>query len=93
MAIEEAPRNVTLVPHRRGPERSPTARTPTVERAKGLLMFRHGIASFEAFALLLRYARQQDLDLTSAAERLVDGVDLQEIRPDAGSGRGEGSQF
>jgi len=56
-------------------------------------MFRHGIASFEAFALLLRYARQQDLDLTSAAERLVDGVDLQEIRPDVGSERGEGSQF
>lgn len=56
-------------------------------------MFRHGIASFEAFALLLRYARQQELDLTSAAERLVDGVDPQETRPDPGSARGTGSLF
>ena len=93
MAFEGVSRNGTLVPHQRGPERSPTARTPAVERAKGLLMFRHGIASFEAFALLLRYARQQELDLTSAAERLVDGVDLREIRPDKGSARGTGSRF
>jgi len=82
VAFEEAQRNGTLVPHQRGPERSPTARTPIVERAKGLLMFRNGIASFEAFALLLRFAREQEIDLTTAAERLVDGVDLQESRPD-----------
>ena len=84
MATEEAARNGSVVPHQREPERTPTARTPVVERAKGLLMFRHGIASFEAFALLLRFAREQDLDLTSAAQRLVDGVVLQET----GSGSG-----
>jgi len=74
------------IPHPRSAESSPTAKTPIVERAKGLLMFRHGIPSFQAFGLLIRFAQDQGLDLTTAAERLVRRVDLQEPRPDIGSG-------
>jgi len=77
------------IPLQRTPEMSPTARTPVVERAKGLLMFRHGIPSFQAFALLLQYARTHGFDVTTAAERLVAGAELDaqsdsEARPGSG---------
>ena len=68
----------STIPQRTKPERSATGRSPALERAKGLLMFRHGIPSFEAFALVLRFAREQGLDPTTAAERLVEGVELRE---------------
>jgi AmiR/NasT family two-component response regulator len=66
------------VPQERDPGRSPMRRSPVVERAKGLLMFRYGIPSFEAFALVLRFAREQGVDPTTAAERLVEGIELRE---------------
>ena len=79
MPGEQASRGAIAMPRPREAERAPTASTPTVQRAKGLLMFRYGVASFEAFAMLFRLARMEGLDLTTAAERLIDSVELHEV--------------
>ena len=79
MASEQATWGSVAIPRPREPEQAPTASTPTVQRAKGLLMFRYGVPSFEAFAILLTHARMHGLDLTTAAERLIDSVELHEV--------------
>ncbi|MET1059874.1 MAG: ANTAR domain-containing protein [Nocardioides sp.] len=45
-----------------------------VERAKGALMLQFGIGSHQAFALLLRWARQHDRQVPDLARVLVLGV-------------------
>ncbi len=47
-----------------------------VERAKGLLMKRHGIGEDEAYALLRRAAMDKGLKVADVAQRLVDVADL-----------------
>lgn len=81
-----SPERVPLSAERYGEDSLPSARV-VIERAKGLLMFRHGIVSYQAFAVLIRLARQQGIDVVSAAERLVNGANLERIRGDSGSAR------
>jgi len=42
------------------------------ERAKGLLMLRHGVNSHHAFALLIRLAQNSGTDIATTAQRLLD---------------------
>lgn len=42
-----------------------------IERAKGLLMLRHGVNSHHAFAVLIRLAQASGSDIASTARRLV----------------------
>jgi hypothetical protein len=48
--------------------------TPVVEQAKGVLMLRYGIGSYEAFAVLLGWSREAGLSLAVVARALVEGV-------------------
>jgi response regulator NasT len=47
-----------------------------VERAKGLLMKRHGIAEAEAYARLRKAAMDKGLKIAEVAQRLVDAAEL-----------------
>ena len=59
-------------PPRDDPAGAPRSGRVTVERAKGILMFRHGVNSHQAFAILIRRAHMLDTDVTLLAERLID---------------------
>lgn len=48
----------------------------TVDRAKGLLMRRHGIGEEEAYARLRRAAMDKGLKIADVAQRLVDAAEL-----------------
>jgi response regulator NasT len=48
----------------------------TVERAKGLLMQRHGIGENEAYARLRKTAMDKGLKLAEVAQRIIDVADL-----------------
>lgn len=52
------------------------AERKTVERAKGLLMERHGISEDEAYGRLRRMAMDKNLKLSELAQRLIDAADL-----------------
>lgn len=52
------------------------AERKTVERAKGLLMERHGISEDEAYARLRRMAMDKNLKLSELAQRMLDIADL-----------------
>lgn len=52
------------------------AERKTVERAKGLLMERHGITEDEAYAKLRRMAMDKNLKLSELAQRMLDIADL-----------------
>lgn len=64
------------IPEPRPPTHDPTGAPRSgrlaVERAKGILMFRHGVNSHQAFAIMIRRAHMLETDVTSLAERLVD---------------------
>jgi response regulator NasT len=47
-----------------------------VDRAKGLLMKRHGIGEDEAYALLRKSSMDKGLKIADVARRLLDVVDL-----------------
>jgi hypothetical protein len=47
---------------------------PVVEQAKGVLMLRYGIGSYEAFAVLLGWSHEAGLSLAVVARALVEGV-------------------
>lgn len=46
----------------------------TVERAKGMLMRRYGLDSFQAFSLMVRWARQTQTPVHTLAKTLVQGL-------------------
>jgi AmiR/NasT family two-component response regulator len=48
-------------------------RRATIERAKGILMERHGIGEGEAFEMLRGHARNTNRKVTAIAEAVVDG--------------------
>jgi hypothetical protein len=50
------------------------AEKPVVEQAKGVLMLRYGIGSYEAFAVLLGWSREAGLSVAVLARALVEGV-------------------
>lgn len=52
------------------------AERKTVERAKGLLMERHGISEDEAYGKLRRMAMDKNLKLSELAQRIIDVADL-----------------
>ena len=73
------------VPRQRGPETTPLERAPgprvaddpesaVVEQAKGVLMLRYGVGSYEAFAVLVRWSREAGVVLQEAARALREGV-------------------
>ncbi|GAB2741215.1 ANTAR domain-containing protein [Nocardioides pakistanensis] len=45
-----------------------------VEQAKGALMFRYGITSYEALGVLLRWSRESGAGLTELSRALTHGV-------------------
>lgn len=45
-----------------------------VEQAKGVLMLRYGVGSYEALAALARWSRDAEVDLPEIARLLVHGV-------------------
>ncbi|HEY6773751.1 MAG TPA: ANTAR domain-containing protein [Oxalicibacterium sp.] len=52
------------------------AERKTVERAKGLLMKRHGVSEDEAYGKLRRMAMDKNLRLSELAQRLIEAADL-----------------
>ena len=46
----------------------------TLERAKGAVMFRYGVNSHIAFAMIARWSRSADVPITSLAYALVEGT-------------------
>jgi hypothetical protein len=54
--------------------RSIDAHRPVVEHAKGALMLRYGIDSYQAFAVLVRWARVTHTPVHTIAETLVHGI-------------------
>ncbi|WP_188422655.1 ANTAR domain-containing response regulator [Oxalicibacterium solurbis] len=52
------------------------AERKTIERAKGLLMERHGIAEDEAYGRLRSLAMDKNLKLSELAQRILDAADL-----------------
>lgn len=61
------------VPHR---ERRASADQDqvTLERAKGAVMFHHGVNSHVAFAMIARWSRTAEIPLNAMAAALVDGT-------------------
>lgn len=57
----------------------------TTERAKGILMFRHGVNSHQAFALLIHRAHLLETDVGSMAQRLVDDALREGLVPHPGA--------
>jgi hypothetical protein len=55
---------------------------PVVEQAKGVLMLRYGISSYEALAALARWSRQVDRPLTELCHALVKGICQGRVTPD-----------
>lgn len=47
----------------------------TIERAKGALMRRYGVDTFEASSLMVRWARQAHTPVHTLAKTLVQGID------------------
>lgn len=45
-----------------------------LERAKGAVMFRHGVNSHIAFAMLAHWSRTADVPIATLARALVDGT-------------------
>ena len=73
------------VPRQRGRETTPLERAPgprvpedpesaVVEQAKGVLMLRYGVGSYEAFAVLVRWSREAGVVLQESARALMEGV-------------------
>ena len=73
------------VPRQRGPETTPLERathprvpddpeSAVIEQAKGVLMLRYGVGSYEAFAVLLRWSREAGVVLQESARALMEGV-------------------
>lgn len=54
--------------------RSIDAHRPVVEHAKGALMLRYGIDSYQAFAVLVRWARVTHTPVHTIADTLVHGI-------------------
>ena len=50
------------------------ANRATIERAKGALMLRYGMDTFQAFSLMVRWARQTRTPVHTLAKTLVQGV-------------------
>ena len=55
-----------------GPQ--PTGDRLVIEHAKGALMLRYGIDSYQAFAVLLRWARETHTPVHTVAHTLVHGI-------------------
>lgn len=74
------------VPRQRGPAPTPLEREPgphhvsddpesaVVEQAKGVLMLRYGVGSYEAFAVLVRWSHEAGVVLQESARALMEGV-------------------
>ncbi|OYU75081.1 MAG: response regulator, partial [Burkholderiales bacterium PBB5] len=56
--------------------RSQLTERKVVERAKGLLMKRHGLSEDEAYARLRKTAMDKGLKLADLAQRMIDALDL-----------------
>lgn len=54
-----------------------------LEQAKGALMFRYGVSSYEALGVLLRWSRETGASVTELSRALTHGV-CQGRRPHAG---------
>jgi AmiR/NasT family two-component response regulator len=52
------------------------ARRAVIERAKGMLMERHGIGEREAFEVMRRHARSRSTTVVGVAGEVVEGLDL-----------------
>jgi response regulator NasT len=52
------------------------ARRAVIERAKGMLMERHGIGEREAFEIMRRHARSRSTPVVGVAGEVVEGLDL-----------------
>ena len=48
--------------------------TAVVEQAKGVLMLRYGVGSFEALGTLVRWSRDVDVTVVQIARTLTEGV-------------------
>ena len=51
------------------------ANRATIERARGALMRRYGVDTFQAFSLMVRWARQAHTPVHTLAKTLVQGID------------------
>ena len=51
-----------------------TAQTSTIEQAKGVLMLRYGVGSYEAFAILVRWSQDAGVALPLIALALTSGI-------------------
>jgi ANTAR domain len=57
---------------------------PVVEQAKGVLMLRYGVGSYEAFAVLLGWSHEAGLSVAVVARALVEGVCQGRVSPYGG---------
>lgn len=58
------------------------ANRDTVERTKGALMRRYGMDTFQAFSLMVRWARQTHTPVHTLARTLAQGVDEADPHPE-----------
>ena len=58
------------------------ANRATIERAKGALMRRYGMDTFQAFSLMVRWARQTHTPVHTLARTLVQGLDEADPQPE-----------
>lgn len=58
------------------------ANRATIERAKGALMRRYGMDTFQAFSLMVRWARQTRTPVHTLARTLVQGVAEADPQPE-----------
>lgn len=58
------------------------ANRATIERAKGALMRRYGMDTFQAFSLLVRWARQTHTPVHTLAKTLVQGIHEADPQPE-----------
>jgi hypothetical protein len=64
------------------PAPSDPAERALLEQAKGVLMLRYGIGSFEALAVLAEWSREAGVELLDLARGLVRGVCQGRVEPD-----------
>lgn len=57
------------------------ANRATIERAKGALMRRYGMDTFQAFSLMVRWARETHTPVHTLARALVQGIDEADTQP------------
>jgi len=58
------------------------ANRATIERAKGALMRRYGMDAFQAFSLMVRWARLTHTPVHTLARTLVQGIDEADPQPE-----------